>query len=340
MQIYIDESGSFSFHQPVSVLGSLMFPESAEYKLKKFFSKLYPTLATTEKDANGEMKGRLVSDKTLETIFSFLADNRDFKITFEVLDLDTCTQDDWDAFREGQAGKIQECLDIYMQGPVKSPEMKAQLEQYRDWTRSKKKISDNDFIEVILLVDLLERTFQKAIVYFSNKKYAPAFNDIFFHFDAKSSKKMNKYINDMMYIYLESVRSGRPPIVGIAGTVFPGHPLEKYEKRMPDGRSCYDLHGIYKNGVTFSDSKDHLGLQLIDVIVSGVYGIVTGKRPKELFNLIRFASANFKDGWTPLILRTFSKSSSHSTPRNPTYAFMAQPPKKCWSRILPSPKSY
>ncbi|MFH1533369.1 MAG: DUF3800 domain-containing protein [Nitrospirota bacterium] len=336
MRIYIDESGCFTTKiADVSVMATVMYPESLDYKIEKFFNKFYKTLEKEEKDAQGEVKGFALSENSLKRVFQFISKNKDIKITFDVFDAEIHTPAMIDEFRRGQAVEFQESLDRYMKGPVKAETMKQDLLRLKGWSGSKKKISDQDYLQIVLLTKQLEETIQKAIVYYSNKKYARAFKAFEFVFDNKSSKKMLNYINDVMPSFLATKSSGRG-MVEIEGTVYKGHPLEKYLCKV-DGMDGYDIGKIFSKGIKYGDSKKYFGLQLADIIVSNIRAILLGRRNMNLFDLIRFNCAYFIDKWRPFrlfILNTKQKSPTKSLSRKEIYEFLQKPAPRGWHKVL------
>jgi hypothetical protein len=222
-----------------------------------------------------------------------------------------------------------------MKGPVKSETMRNNLLKLNKWSESKKKISDQDYMQIVLLIHELEDTLQKAIVYYSNHKYSSAFKTFDFIFDNKSSKKMLNYINDVIPVFLQTRSSGKD-YVEIEGTIYKGHPLEQYLCKV-DGIEGFDIGKIFSKGVKYGDSKKILGLQLTDIVVSNIRAIILGKRDKNLFNLIRFNCAYFKVGWQPfrlIILNTKQQSPIKALRHSDIYQFLQKTSTKGWSKVL------
>lgn len=337
MRIFIDESGSFSSTvSDVSVMVTLMYPESLDYKVEKFFDKFYKTLKKEEKDQQGEVKGYALSDVSVEKVFQFISKNKDIKITFDVFETEIHTPEIIEEFRKGQGAKFQESLDRYMQGPVKSEQMKKDLLRLKKLAESKRKISDQDYLQIVLLIRQLEATLQKAIVYYANRKYAYAFEDLNIIFDNKTSKKMLNYMNDVLPVMLRTKSSGKG-LVEITGTLYKGHPLEKY-LCTEDGQTGYDLGKVFAKEIQYGNSKKYLGLQLADIVASNIRGIILGKRKLDLFDLIRFNCAYFVDYWRPFklaILNTAQTLPTKPLSRKLAYQFLQKPSKKGWSKVLP-----
>ncbi len=336
MRVFVDESGCFSTkNNDVSVMATLIYPEYLDYKIEKFFKKVYPTLSTDEKDAQGEMKGYALSNSNLKKVFEFISRNRDIKITFDVFDTEIHSQSIVSEFRKGQGGKFQQALDKYMKGPVKAKAMQEDLLRLKRWAESKKKISDQDYLQIVILTRQLQVTIQKALVYYSNRKYAKSFEKFEFVFDNKSSKKMLSYINDALPGFLDSRASGEG-LVEIQGTVYEGHPLRKYVCEIEGGIGAYDIGKIFTDGVIYGDSKKYYGIQLADVVASNIRSIILGKRPSDLFDLIRFNCAYFKERWLPfqvMILDTQERMPLDSLSRRKVYNFLQKPASRGWSKV-------
>lgn len=338
MQIFIDESGNFDTRDTknVSVLGSLMFPENAEYKLTKFFKKLDKHISKKEKNENGELKGNLISDRNLDRVFEFISRHREFKISLKIFDCEINTHSALKEHREGQATLLEECLKRYMLGPVKSREVKETLETFINSARNDRKMSDQDYAQLTLMKDLIQTSIQKAFVYFIEKKYSKAFKEFYFICDNKSSWKYKDYLNTLITGFLETERSGRRHngLVTINEMFFPEHPANRFSIDLDDGETAFDLSLIFENQITFEDSQKYLGLKLIDIIVSGVRGIILEKRNKKLFDYIRLNCAYFIEGWTAIDLSRLATSKESKCQRRKMYSFLQKAPKNASLRTF------
>jgi hypothetical protein len=338
MQIFIDESGNFDARNPnmVSVLGSVVFPENVECYLEKFFSKLTKHVSKEEKNANGEMKGCLMSDKNLSRVFEFLARHREFRISLKIFDSEFNCHADLKKHRQQQAATLQESLDRYMQGPVKSITVQNELQTFINTAGRSDKVSDQDFAQMMLMTDLIHTSIQKSLIYFANKKYAPAFQKFYFRCDGKSSWKYKDYLNTLITSFLETERSGNQEngMITIKEMSFHGHPIERFTMDLSNGRKGFDIVKIFENGIQFEDSKKFLGLRLIDIIVSGMQGIILNKRDLSLFDMIRVNCAYFKRQWQTMDICKLDASANPKPSRAEIYSFLQRQPKKCWSAVL------
>ncbi len=338
MQIFIDESGTFDTRSPntVSILGSLMFPENLEYRIDKFFKKLNKRLSKEEKDKSGEPKGSLLTDKNLSFVFEFLARNKDFRISIKVFDSDINPHSALKEWRCKQAEKLKETLARYMEGPVKSPRMAEYIQAMINSAERDKKISDQDFAQVLLMRDLIYVSLQKAFMYYIHKKYANAFTEFHFRCDNKSSRKYKKYINDSIRGFLETERSGRRDqgLTTIKEMFFPGHPVERFNMDLEDGNEGFDIGKILEHSIMFEDSKNFKGLRLVDIIVSGIQGIILGKRDPKIFDGIRTNCAYFKNNWNAIDICRLTTSKPKESPRRKIYSYLQTPPKKPFNSIV------
>lgn len=96
MQVFIDESGSFSgFHKgSIGVVGALAIPDGKLPFLEKKFTKLRARLPKEK----GEVKGRLLNEEQINDVVAFLARN---EVIFEVtaLDLGLHTEEEVKAYK-------------------------------------------------------------------------------------------------------------------------------------------------------------------------------------------------------------------------------------------------
>jgi hypothetical protein len=97
MQIFIDESGSFTgFHErSISVVGALAVPDGQLELLTKMFAQIRARLPLDK----GEVKGRLLNERQINDVAALLARN---EVLFEVtaLDLGMHTEDAVKAYKQ------------------------------------------------------------------------------------------------------------------------------------------------------------------------------------------------------------------------------------------------
>ena len=98
MQIFIDESGSFTgFHvQSISVVGALAIPEGKLDFLTKKFSKIRAHLPKE----NGEVKGRLLNEEQIDEIAILASTRNETLFEATALDLGVHNEDEVKAYKE------------------------------------------------------------------------------------------------------------------------------------------------------------------------------------------------------------------------------------------------
>lgn len=299
MKIYIDESGDFNFNNRscVSVVASVVIPENKAYKLESFFIKLKERASLKEKDDNGEIKGYLLNSQNLEFTFEFLSRNLDFRITIAIFDHKSNTPEDIYEHRMGQAERFQKGKDYYLAGPVKAKSILDFFDEKKRWVERKDLISDVLYVQLTLQVQVIKETLEKLFVHYYDYSYRRlCFEEFAFIIDRKNKKikKPEKYISDLIFGFLETQWSNREPYVMIDNLTKKEHPMTNFNKVTKEGKVGTDLKKLFGNGLKFKDSKNHFGLQLADIIASGVRRIILGEIEKNMFDLIRKNAAFFK----------------------------------------------
>ena len=332
MKIYIDESGDFDLKNTskTSLIVAIIVPENREYKLIKFFEKLYKRALTHEKDANGEIKGYLMDEDNIKFVYSFLEANKDVRIVAHVFDSGMNTPDDIRWHREEQAKRFVKGKEHYLTGPVKAKSVTDFIDEKERWTKRRDLISDELFIQLILQVNVIREALHKILVHYHADCYrGKCFESVDVIIDRKNKKikKPEKFILDVLYGFLETKWAERENYIVIDSLCKNNHPFLKFN--IKDGNViCTDLKKLFGKGIVFEDSKEHIGLQLADIIASSLRRIILGKVDKKMFDQIRTNGAYFRKNWQAVTICTFRKKRTiQNKDRNDIYKFIQSPGK-------------
>jgi hypothetical protein len=333
MKIYIDESGDFNVEKSeyVSVIAGVIIPENKAYKLDALFNKLKRKVSLKEKDDNGEIKGSLLNPHNLKFVFEFLAKNLDFQIALVIFDHKSTTAKHILEHRMGQAERFQKGKDYYLTGPVKAKAVLDFFDEKKRWVERRDLISDVLYIQLALQVQIIEQALKKIFVHYYDDCYRRlCFEKFTFIIDRKNKKikKPEKYISELIYGFLETQWSSKEPYIMIDKLGKNEHPMTKFDVNK-DGKIGTDLKKLFGEGLKFEDSKNHKGLQLADIIASGVRRIVLGEIDRNIFNLIRKNSAFFERKWRAVTLATFClKGNKCPKERTELYKFLEKSPEE------------
>ncbi|MBU1018106.1 DUF3800 domain-containing protein [Patescibacteria group bacterium] len=300
MEVFIDESGNFDLKQAddVSVLCTLIIPDCAKKKLDSFWKRFEKQVSKSERDSNGEIKGSQLLDSNMNKVFTFIGRNLDIRLCVSIIPHAQHTTAKMQTHRADQAKRLKNAKEKYMSGPVKAKAVKDFIEEKERWAENPKKIGDADYVKMQMMNTQLSEALKKIFMHYYGRKYAKSFEEFDFFVDESSSKKMKKYINETLVPTLDSRANGLR-LNMIEGFEHEGHPVKKYLTEI-DGKEGYSISQIFKNGVQFVDSKDYVGIQLVDIVAAGVRQMTLGERPVEMFNPVKKNAAFYEERWTPV----------------------------------------
>jgi len=136
------------------------------------------------------------------------------------------------------------------------------------------RMSDEEFLQAILLVQQLHRVLTFCMGYFYELKYRRYFKEFSFVFDRKQPGKlagMEKYFQTYVMPFLDG-QSKMGDTITVVDAWKKGHPfIDRYMLELEDGRNGLYLNKIFGGNCSYMDSKDEPGLRLVDIISNTVY---------------------------------------------------------------------
>ncbi|CAM4026392.1 DUF3800 domain-containing protein [Paenibacillus alkaliterrae] len=292
MKIFTDESGDFSLKNSTSpsMVASLICTEDMYEGIKRFMN-------TMEKRYNGgaEIKG---SDLTFEQrlrVCEFLKKNRDhLKATMTIVLPSVVTHEDLNLFRTNQAETFQKNKEWYINAGGKVQKVLEEYDRIAKLAMYQSRLSDEEFLQALLLTQQMERVIKFCIVYFMERKHRRNFKDFIFLFDRKLPNKlsaMEKYILNYVKAFLDG-KSKMGMTIPIPNVWKTGHPfIDRYMITMEDGREAFFLNELLKN-FEFEDSKNDPGLRMVDIISNTIYQHILNPNNLEIaqcYNTLQYA---------------------------------------------------
>ncbi len=138
------------------------------------------------------------------------------------------------------------------------------------------RISNAEFVQAILLIDLTFAALQKSLIWFTDNAWRDDVESFRFLYDGKLPGKLGageKMLRDIIVPVLGSNDRFVLDVVDLWKRQQPPHPfIARFEReggwsvgRRAHG-SGFDLNLIFEHGLRFADSRHHPGLQIADAV--------------------------------------------------------------------------
>ncbi|MBU0710793.1 DUF3800 domain-containing protein [bacterium] len=269
MNIYIDESGTFANPQKkahsISTIASLIIPEIQLPDIEKEFLSLKKLWGIQEI----EIKGSKLNENQVADVINLLL-NYDTILELSVIDIGLHNDAEIDEHKNKQADKLFEHID-----EERSPILAENTRLLQEKLRS---LSNQLYVESCLIVECIWRALQTSTIYYSQKMPSElsSFNWII---DAKDKNltKYEEYWLTIIAAYIQT-KSIRDPLITLVEGDYSY--FKKYYRKIPDylqehiQNSDQELHldltKIFRESLTFLNSKDNLGLQMADILTNTI----------------------------------------------------------------------
>ncbi len=268
MNIYIDESGTFANPQnrkhTISTVAALVVPETQLVALEAGFQDLKESWGTPEQ----EVKGSKLDEDQVSAVIKLLT-SFDVILELAVVDLGLSVDDNITAHKHIQADKLSEHID-----PQRSPIL---AENTRLLQEKLKGISNPLYVQSWLVVQVIWRAVQTSTIYFCQRipNELENFNWIV---DAKDRDRIayEEYWLTVIAAFTQTMSIQDPFIMLDEGDY---SAFKKYYRPVPDyllehvpdldtQQSHLDATRIFKESLTFVDSRDNCGIQLADILAT------------------------------------------------------------------------
>jgi uncharacterized protein DUF3800 len=273
MQIFIDESGSFTgFHdRSISVVGALAIPNAKLEFLAKKFAKIRAHLPLDK----GEVKGRLLNEKQINEVVTLLARN---EVLFEVtaLDLGIQTEDDLKAYKQKHG-----------------EEMLAKVNNFHESQRAEVEKASREilatsvplYLQALTTFDVIHRLIGNMTMFYSQRRPQElgAISWVVDGKDPQSVTKWEKWWSHYAQGALATMSRRRPALWLPVGDY--SFYNKSYAKIDDDGEEGSDLKLLLKD-IRFS-AESEPGLEFIDILSNAIRRTLTGNLQKEGWQSIR-----------------------------------------------------
>lgn len=283
MKIYFDESGNFIQNGSVvdTFVCGLIIPEQFYAEISAGFEGFRKTLS----NGSGEVKGSALDIVDRLNFCEWLGSlNGKVKIKCNYLQAEHNDHSRLSSYRRKTADDVARINAQYagVLG-VEHPKV-AFLKKYEGLLRFDTRLPDLDFYHFGLYRDAIRDAFQFSIVYFMDRKYEQDFETYDFVFDRQLTRKLapcEKLVKEyLLYLYDNAARTGNSTIIAVPDTW--KNPPHIFERAFKDSNGDMRLDLIFGKGFQFEDSRNEIGLQLVDIVVNTVYQNITRRSDRSL----------------------------------------------------------
>src|SRR5262249_10937988 len=272
MHVFVDEAGTFIRSQTkkwaVSCVGALIVPDDNLPEILECFQNLKKRWGAE----NAEIKGSKLGEQEISSLCSLL---QPYDVIFQVTAIDMQTQDlaRVTQHQSGQADKMTEHLtDEYY------PDVVKQIEGLQAALRT---LSNQLYVQALVSVELLSRVLRNATLYYVERK-PEELGHFEWIIDAKDKEltPFEKLWRTILLPFLEW-QSLREPFIKLQGADYsffkpflgvypetPKHLQKAVKKESPF--EYIDIRKIFRDRLWFEQSRDNLGLQLVDILTNAV----------------------------------------------------------------------
>lgn len=280
MHIYIDESGAFIVPKiqktRISCVAALVIPSSKKEEIFIEFENIRHSWSVESDEIKGS---KLDEDKIMEVIS--LLGKYDVIVEICAIDAGTHSVEKVEDFKAYQS-------DLLMKNITQEhhEDIHVIMNEYRNIMRT---ISNPLFLQFMTMVEVVDLVLRHSTLYYSLRvpKELEKFHWVV---DAKNINitKGEKLWKDLVCPFMQS-RSLKNPFVttGIGDYSY----MERFEGEMPDylkdkidcdqNDSGLNMRMIMEEEIEFSDSKNNLGVQLVDIIASAFTRAMNGNLQRK-----------------------------------------------------------
>jgi hypothetical protein len=312
MKIFTDESGDFSlinYNRP-SLITSLICTEDLYEGVKQFISTFEDRYGGGE-----EVKGSSLKYEQRLKVCQFVKKNRsDLKICLTIISPAMVSQKDLEEYRELQVETFERNKQWYINHG--GTHLLSHYEKLMKISQYQTRMSDQEFLQAMMLVQQLRRVLTFCMVYFYKKKYRNFFKDFAFVYDRKLPNKlsgMEKYFKTYVMPFLDGQsKVGKDPIP-VLDVWREGHPfIDRYIIDLADGKKGIHLNKVFGDNCFFMNSKNDPGLRLVDMISNTIFNYLVdpeNEQNQDCYNLLRYAIG--AEGKSPLYFITLRNKENY-----------------------------
>jgi hypothetical protein len=272
MMCYFDESGDFSFPRvrfDCYTQAAVVCPDSYLAELSRYVQGRQGRWSVDELHASELSVGKRLS------VCRFIAGSP-MELIVQATDTTLLDADMILNWRRRQAATLQKNLATYREQGGQASDAEEVLNALTKRSSLPTRISDVEFVQAILLVDLTFAALQKSVIWFTGDLWREDFRSYHFIYDGKLPGKLGageKLLREIIVPVLGSNDRFRLDIADVWKHQQPPHPfIARFEReggwsvdRRYEGAGI-DVNLIFEHGLTFEQSNASPGVQIADVV--------------------------------------------------------------------------
>lgn len=262
MRFYLDESGDFGFPPfayDAYTQAVVICPDSKLDELEDW-------VAAKRREWNvDELHAAVLDDDQTFEVCRFIRTQR-LPLLVQATDTNAVSKQTIAAQRLNQAVRTHQNAEQWKAAGGSAATIERWYERQVTRAAFSGRIADTEWVQAEMLINLIHRALNKAIVAFVGDEWREDFRDFRFVFDAKLVGKLadgEKYLRDVLVPALGSNPS-RFSLTGVKEWRDP--PLHPFEETYGTVGGAVDLKRLFARGLEFLPSQDHAGVQLADAV--------------------------------------------------------------------------
>lgn len=259
MHLYFDESGDFAFpddRYDVYTQAGLIVPDSVVDKAEHYVAN--------KKDELGvrELHAAELSDDALVGICEWL-NAGPLSLVGQATDTKAMTAAHLGEYRREQAARLATNFEQYKAAGGRWAGAEAWYTRHVKRAELSSRVSDSEYIQAHLLVGLVHAAVFKSIVRYTDDAWRDDLVDFRFVLDAKLPGKLAAGEKDLDVLLVPLLGSNDYELV--VPNTWTEHPVHPFAAKYYEENGKVSLNRIFEHGLSFASSREHAGLQLVDV---------------------------------------------------------------------------
>ena len=260
MHIYFDESGDFAFPNDrfdAYVQAALICPTSFVDKIEHYVEDAKRGLGVEELHATA------LPDEELVEICRFIVGGP-LALVAQVTDTEVMTLEAITEHRLEQAALLERNLADYLQADGAWEGAEAWYRRHIGRAALASRVSNVEYVQGDLFVRLIHAAVFKSIVRFLDDESRDDLAEYWLVLDGKLPGKLAAGEKELDVLLLPHLGSNDFGLV--VPTNWYDEPVHPFVERFSTGDGKLSLNRIFEHGLVFTDSREHAGLQLVDVV--------------------------------------------------------------------------